>query len=240
MGVRLEVPVDSLESALAARDGGADRIELCGALSEGGLTPSLGLIEAARAHLSIPIHVMIRPRAGDFCYSELELVAMRRDVQLAQNAGCNGVVFGFLNTDGSIDADRTKLLLDAARPLSVTFHRAFDLTPDPLEALQTLIELGADRVLTSGQAGAALEGVDLISELVKAARGRIIVMPGGGVEQGLEEIVQKSGVREVHLSARKTLRSPVQTQTALEGSLGTRQIADGKRIAQIKSRLARL
>lgn len=238
MSVRLEVCVDSLESAVAAQEGGADRVELCSALSEGGLTPSLGLIEAVRAALSLPIHLMIRPRAGGFGYSATEIALMQRDIQLAKATGCDGVVLGVLRPDGRVDEARTRQLLEAAHPLSVTFHRAFDLTPNPLEALQVLIRLGLDRVLTSGQAATALEGLDCIAKLVEAARGRISIMPGGRVEQGLEAILRGSGAKEVHLSARKRL--PGSGRSALEGHFGPHSVADRERIAQIKAALAQL
>jgi copper homeostasis protein len=183
---------------------------------------------------------MVCSRAEDFCYSELEIRVMERDIQLAKNAGCDGVVFGLLGLDGTIDVERTKRLLDVARPLSMTFHRAFDLTPDPPQALEALIRLGVDRVLTSGQEATALEGIALISKFVEAAQECIIVMPGGGVERGLEEIVRRSGVREVHLSARKTLPSSVPPNLALEEQFSTLQIVDRERITEIKARLARV
>lgn len=227
----LEICVDSLDSALAAQAGGADRIELCSALSEGGLTPSLGLLETVREHLVIPIQVMIRPRGGDFCYSDLEFRAMRRDIELAKAAGADGVVFGLLQPDGRVDIERTRALLEAARPMSITFHRAFDLTSDPFIALETLIGLGVDRLLTSGQAATAYEGLDLIARLVTRADQRIKIMPGGGVEAHVGEIIEASGVSEVHCSA----RSPVPSRHPGVSLVGpTRLVADQGRIRRLK------
>jgi copper homeostasis protein len=198
----LEACVDSVEAALAAEAGGAGRVELCADLLEGGITPSGGTIRAACERLQIPVNVIVRPRGGDFCYSDVEVDVMRRDITLAKDAGANGVVIGVLNPDGTVDAERTRALVDLARPLSVTFHRAFDVTRDPFEALETLIELGLDRVLTSGQEPNVLEGLDLIVELVQAAGERIIVMPGAGItERNIHKIIAASGARELHVYA---------------------------------------
>ena len=198
----LEACVDSVEAALAAEAGGAGRVELCADLLEGGITPSGGTIQAACEMLRIPVNVIIRPRGGDFCYSDVEFDVMGRNVALAKAAGANGVVIGILNPDGTVDVERTRALVERARPMSVTFHRALDVTRDPFKALETLIELGIDRVLTSGQEPNVLEGLDLIVELVRAARERIIVMPGAGItERNIHKIVAASGVREVHVYA---------------------------------------
>ena len=198
----LEACVDSVEAALAAEAGGAGRVELCADLLEGGITPSGGTIQAACEMLQIPVNVIIRPRGGDFCYSEVEFDVMQRNVKLAKAAGANGAVIGILRPDGTVDSERTGVLVELARPMSVTFHRAFDVTRDPYEALETLIELGIDRVLTSGQEPSVLEGLDLIVDLVRAAGERIIVMPGAGItERNIEKIVAASGVREAHVYA---------------------------------------
>jgi len=200
--MRFEVCVDSIEGVRAAHGAGADRVELCAALVEGGTTPSLGAIRRARAVAGIRLHVMIRPRGGDFLYSEEEFAAMEQDIGAAKAEGADGVVFGLLLAGGGIDADRTARLIAAARPMAVTFHRAFDLAAEPVAALETLIELGADRVLTSGQAESALDGLPLIAELVRRADGRIIVMPGGGINSGnVRKIVRQSACREVHFAA---------------------------------------
>ena len=205
----IEVCVDSVESAVAAEAGAADRVELCANLLEGGTTPSLGMIELAAERLAIPLHVIIRPRGGDFCYSSLELDVMRRDILRARAAGAAGLVFGVLTTGGHIDVDRTRELIALARPLSVTFHRAFDMARDPYASLEQLVELGVDRLLTSGRQATAYAGLALIADLVRIARGRIGIMPAGGVAARLNEIVRGSGVTEVHLTATTVVDSPM-------------------------------
>jgi copper homeostasis protein len=198
-GLTFEVCVDSVESALAAEQGGTDRIELCSDLIEGGLTPSSGALKVAREALRLKIMAMIRPRGGDFCYSDAEFRVMQHDIAAAKDARADGVVLGLLLPDGTIDAERTQQLLSLARPLAVTFHRAFDMTRDPYSALERLIELGVDRVLTSGQEPTVWEGVDLIADLVRRASRRIVIMPGGGItERNVGRIVAATGVTEVH------------------------------------------
>jgi len=204
----LEVLVDSLDAARAAQAGGADRLELCQNLFEGGTTPSAGMISAVVAAVRLPVNVMLRPRGADFCYSDDEMEVMQRDLRLIKQSGANGVVFGILHPDGSIDAERCSVLTAAARPLSVTFHRAFDVTRDAVEALEDLIRLGIDRVLTSGQEATAFEGAELISQLVQRAAGRIAVMAGGGIrEHNARRILQLSGAREIHVSASGAINS---------------------------------
>lgn len=206
-GLCVEVCVDSVEGAMAAQDGGAVRVELCDNLFEGGTTPSVGTIALARRHLHIDLNVIIRPRGGDFCYSEIEFEVMRRDIEEAKQLGANGVVIGLLTPDGAIDVERTRVLIDLARPLSVTFHRAFDVCRDPFEALETLVDLGVDRLLTSGQEASVLEGLELIGELVRRAGDRIIIMPGGGIREHHLAKILAVGVREIHVSARSTVSS---------------------------------
>ncbi len=187
---------------MAAERGGADRVELCAALVEGGTTPSLGAIREARARTRLRIMVMIRPRAGDFLYSDVDLAVMERDIRAAKEIGVDGVVFGLLDPDGDVDVPRTGRLVEIARPLEVTFHRAFDHTRDPVLALEKLIAAGVTRVLTSGQERTAAEGAALLARLVGLAGSRIAVMPGGGIrEHNVREIVERTGAREVHLSA---------------------------------------
>ncbi len=206
--MKIEICVDSVEGAMTAARGGADRVELCDNLMEGGTTPSGGCIKLARANLSIGLQVIIRPRGGDFLYSDIEMAVMVEDVRLAKALGADGVVIGCLTADGDVDQARTSALAELARPMNVTFHRAFDMCRDPRKALETLIELGIDRVLTSGQEASVLEGLDLICDLNKLAAGRIIVMPGGGLTaRNVQKIVERSGVREVHLSARSGVES---------------------------------
>jgi copper homeostasis protein len=204
----LEVCVDSIAGALAAQEGGAKRVELCAALFEGGITPSAATIELARRHLAIDLNVMIRPRGGDFLYSDLEYAIMQRDIELAKGMGANGIVIGLLTPDGNVDVPRTQELVELARPMSVTFHRAFDMVADPSAALDSLIGLGLDRVLTSGLEPTALEGAETIAELIRQAAGRIIVMPGGGInERNITKIVRQTGAVEIHMSGRRAQES---------------------------------
>ena len=204
----LEVCVESVEGAIAAQQGGADRVELCANLMEGGTTPSAGSMQEARRNLDIALQVMIRPRGGDFCYSAIEFEIMKRDIETARSAGADGVVIGILREDGSIDEVRTRALTELARPMSVTFHRAFDMSRDPFEAMEILIGIGIDRILTSGQESSVLEGLDLIARLVGAAGDRIIIMPGGGItERNFNSIVVQSGARELHIAALENVES---------------------------------
>jgi copper homeostasis protein len=200
--MRFEICVDSTEGVRAAREAGAHRVELCANLLEGGTTPSVGLIRRARSVDGIGLQVMIRPRGGDFLYSDDEFAAMRTDVQTARAEGADGVVIGLLTEDGRIDAARSRLLIDAARPSAVTFHRAFDMAKDPFESLETLVDLGVERVLTSGQEDSVLEGLSLITDLVDRAGSRLIVMPGGGITpRNVARIVRESGAAEIHFAA---------------------------------------
>lgn len=208
--ILLEACVDSVDAALAAQAGGAGRVELCADLLEGGCTPSAGTIQLARQRLHIKLNVIIRPRGGDFCYSEAEFAAMKLDVALCKQAGADGVVIGLLHPDGTVDRERTAELIQLARPLSVTFHRAFDMTRDPYTAFETLIELGVDRILTTGQDASALEGLDLIATLVERAAGRVIIMPGipGSIsERNLKRILEATGIQEMHSYAPVTQES---------------------------------
>ncbi len=240
--LQLEVCVDSVESAVNAQQGGADRVEICDNLFEGGTTPSAGSIAVARENLSIGLQVIIRPRGGDFLYDEREVAVMQHDLKLAKELGANGVVIGALTSQGQVDRKTTQQLMELARPMNVTFHRAFDMTADPCQALEHLIELGVDRVLTSGQQATAWEGVELIKELVKQAAGRIIVMPGGGInEHNLLALVQQTGVHECHVSGRKSRVSQMQYQNHQAYMGGTlrlpeyeRKVTDTERIAHFR------
>jgi copper homeostasis protein len=197
-----EICVDSVAGVRAARAAEAARVELCGDLLEGGTTPSRGMIRQARTVAGIGLHVIIRPRGGDFLFDDDEFAVMQADIDTAKAEGANGVVIGLLNADGEIDAARTRALIKLARPLAVTFHRAFDMTPDPFEALETLVGLGVDRVLTSGQEATVLEGLPLIAELIRRAGDRIIVMPGGGITaRNIDRIVAAARPREIHFAA---------------------------------------
>lgn len=204
----IEIVVFNIESAIQAQLGGADRIELCDNPAEGGTTPSVGVIEQAKKNLNIDVYVMIRPRGGDFCYSDHEFAAMQRDIEICKQLKVEGVVFGILTSDGRVDHNRNKTLIDLARPMKVTCHRAFDMTRDPGEALEDCISIGFDRILTSGQQPHAIKGVDLISQLIKRSNGRIIIMPGSGVnEETVGEIVSKTEATEIHFSARRFVAS---------------------------------
>lgn len=204
----LEICAGSVESAIAARDGGAQRIELCAALEIGGITPSAGIIAEARKVEGLALNVIIRPRGGDFLYNSYEAESMIHDIQLCKKLGVDGVVIGALTADGDIDTSLCRRLIDAADGMSVTFHRAFDMCRNPQRALEELIALGCDRVLTSGQAATAEAGIPLLKELVEQAAGRIIIMPGCGVNSAnAARILQETGATEIHASARKSVGS---------------------------------
>ncbi|KAF1375751.1 hypothetical protein PFLUV_G00223440 [Perca fluviatilis] len=201
----MEACVDSVESAVNAERGGAGRLELCSSLLEGGLTPSQGLLQVVKQNVKIPVYVMIRPRGGDFLYSDQEVEVMRKDIELMKSHGADGLVLGALTEDGQVDAELCMELLAAARPLPITFHRAFDMVNDPVVALETLISLGFQRLLTSGCDNSALEGLPLIKRLIEQAKGRIAIMPGGGInERNLQRILEGSGAEEFHCSARSS------------------------------------
>ena len=197
--VLVEAAVETVRSALAAQQGGAGRIELCASLNDGGITPSIGLIEAALEDVSIPVFVMIRPRPGGFAYDAVELGIMERDITVARELGVDGLVFGVLDAQQRVDFESMRRLQDAAGEMPVTFHRAIDRTPDIFAALDTLMELGVSRVLSSGGAASALDGADTLTRMVEHAAGRIHIMAGGGVrESNAAEIVRRAGVSELH------------------------------------------
>lgn len=209
----LEVCCDSIDSALAAERGGAQRIELCNSLSEGGLTPSAGFIRTARANASIALFVMIRPRGGDFCYSDAEFAAMKEDIMVAKSSGADGVVLGLLTEDGDVDVARTEALVELAAPLPVTFHRAFDVSADLYRSLEDVSKTGAQRILTSGGMPEAPEGAKHIRRLVEAAGERIKIMAGSGINsKNAAEFIAQTGVSEIHSSAKAAVRSPMRYQ----------------------------
>lgn len=213
--MKLEICIDSVESALAAEAAGADRVELCQGLIEGGTTPSPGTIRLTRKLTSLGVMVIIRPRGGDFLYTDHETDVMLEDIRAAKAAGADGVVIGCLNADGSIDVKKCRPLILAAQPMSVTFHRAFDLCRDPFEALEQIIDLGCDRMLTSGQEATVLEGADLIRDLITKAGDRIVIMPGGGITtRNVGKIVALTGAQEIHMSCRRSLDSGMQHRNA--------------------------
>jgi copper homeostasis protein len=197
--ILVEAAVETFESALAAERGGADRIELCANLSDGGTTPSTELIAAVAERVRIPVFVLIRPRGGDFVYAANEIDGMSRDIALAASMGVGGIVTGALTSSGRVEVSHTRALVKAAAGLPVTFHRAFDFTENQPEALEQVITLGVSRVLTSGGAATAFDGADAIAALVRRARGRIAILAGGGVrQQNVRQVIARTGVGEVH------------------------------------------
>ena len=208
--VSIEVCVDSVASAIAAERGGGARVELCGNLLEGGVTPSAAMIELVRQRISIGLQVMIRPRGGDFCYTADEFEIMRRDILVAKKLGADGVVLGILDVNGNVDIERTRELVNLARPLNVTFHRAIDMSVDLLRAAEDVCQTGANRLLTSGGEQTAWQGVETISRLVKAVHGRILVIACGGIDRGnAASIVERTGVREIHVGLGSAVASPM-------------------------------
>lgn len=203
--IAIEICVGDVESAIAAEAGGADRVELCDNLAVGGTTPSAGTIAEAVRWLSIPVHVLIRPRAGDFVHGDRELAVIRRDIEAARALGVAGIVIGVLDDRRRIATSQMAALIELARPLSVTFHRAIDASLDPLDTLDRLIELGVDRVLSSGGRPSALQGAAMLRSMVDRAAGRIAVMAGGRVSaENVDSLLQTTGVREIHVGSAAT------------------------------------
>jgi copper homeostasis protein len=208
--MQLEICVDSVESAIAAERGGADRVELCSDLLEGGITPSAGLMALVRKRIGIGVFVMIRPRGGDFCYTDAEYEVMREDIRQARELGADGIVLGVLDEHARVDVERTRKLVELAGSLPVTFHRAIDMTPDPCGALKDVIETGATRVLTSGGAAKVTEGTSVVARMVAAAADRIHVMAGGGITlETIARVAEATGAGEFHASLRSARPSPV-------------------------------
>lgn len=207
----IEIATTDFTTTKSAVEGGADRIELCAALSEGGTTASFGTIKKCREAFNVQLFPIIRPRSGDFLYSNEEFDIMLYEIKLCKDLGCDGVVIGLLNKDGSVDVKRSSKLIELAYPLEVTFHRAFDRCKDPFEALEQLIEIGCQRILTSGQQPGAPQGVNLITQLVKVADDRIIIMPGSGVrKENIKELAEKTGATEFHSSLRGSQKSEME------------------------------
>lgn len=199
---KLEIIGFNIESCLAAQEGGADRIELCVSPGEGGTTPPYGLIKSAREKLRINLYTMIRPRGGDFLYNDTDFEIMKMDVEFCKKSGCDGIVTGILTTNGKVDKKRCRELIELAYPLEVTFHRAFDRVENPFDSLEDIIDLGFERILTSGLKSKAIENTQLLAELVKKADGRIIIMPGSGVNpENVISIAESTGAKEFHSSA---------------------------------------
>jgi len=235
----IEVVCYSVESAIAAQGGGADRVELCGGLTEGGTTPSSGTIEAARKHLTIDLFVMIRPRSGDFLYSDVEFDIMKRDIEDCKRTGVDGVVLGMLNAEGSVDKPRCREFVRLAAPLHATFHRAFDMARDPMEALENIIECGFGRILTSGQERTAQDGASLIARLIDKAAGRIVIMPGCGIHRdNLRDVIDRTGAAEFHISALKATASSMRHRNPKVG-IGSTQTASEYEVLRTDENLVR-
>jgi copper homeostasis protein len=208
MSFKLELIAFNIQSCIDAQAAGAHRIELCANPAEGGTTPSYGFIKAARDKLTIDLYPIIRPRGGDFLYTDDEFDIMKSEIKVCKVFGCNGIVTGMLNADGTIDKKRCKELVELARPMGVTFHRAFDRTNDLLQALEDVIEIGCERILTSGGVPSVIDGADMIAALIKKAAGRIIIMPGSGVRaDNIKMLAEKTGAVEFHSSARTNFES---------------------------------
>ncbi len=217
-----EVCANSVASCLAAQEGGAQRVELCAGIPEGGTTPSYGEIAIAREMLGIKLHVIIRPRGGDFLYSPIEVRSMLKDIKMARTLGVDGVVFGCLTPKGDIDMPLMYDLMDAAKGMSVTFHRAFDVCRNPSKALEQIIDLGCNRILTSGQQPTAEQGITTLKMLNEQAAGRIILLAGCGVnENNIAHIAQETGIKEFHFSAREKQASLMQHRNPVVSMGGT-------------------
>jgi len=238
--VLIEICVDSAASALAAERGGAHRVELCSDLVEGGITPSAGLIETVRKKVGIPLYVIIRPRGGDFCYTADEFECMKRDVLAAKQLGADGVVFGILNEHGQVDKVRIRALVELARPLSTTFHRAFDMSLDLNQSLEEIIGAGMNRVLTSGGGQNAEDGIKTIVGLLASAQDRIAIMVGGGIrETNVRRILVETGAQEIHANVGHSVASPMMHRNN-KISLGTVKGREYQRVVVLQDRVARL
>jgi len=241
MNYQLEICAFNLASALVAQQAGADRIEFCAGPEEGGTTPSAGAIRTAREYLRIALYPIIRPRGGDFLYTEEEFRSMVRDIEYCKQAGCNGVVFGILLPDGSVDRARCARLVEVAYPLGVTFHRAFDWCANPFEAMETIISIGCERILTSGQRPKAQEGITLIDQLVREADDRIVIMPGSGVRaSNIAALAEKTGAAEFHTSARVLKASAMAYVNAAMNESQDSVMVDPDEVHKIKEQLAAL
>ncbi|HQR93327.1 MAG TPA: copper homeostasis protein CutC [Sediminibacterium sp.] len=235
----LEIAVFNIDSAIAAAQAGADRLELCENPQDGGTTPSYGFMKTVRELVSIPVFPIIRPHGGDFLYSEAAFRVMQKDIALAKELGFEGVVLGLLKSDGTIDSERTALLVEQAYPMEVTFHRAFDRAKDPLEALETIVKTGCSRILTSGQQPNAFDAKDLIQQLVHLASDRIIIMPGSGVRaSNIQALANFTGTQELHSSARKLVPSSMEFQVGSMQESLQNCLVDSDEIQLMKQYLA--
>ncbi|MGK9124858.1 copper homeostasis protein CutC [Olivibacter sp. SA151] len=231
----LEICANSLASALSAQLGGAQRIELCENLNEGGTTPSYGTIKSVRKLLKIKVYVLVRPRAGDFFYSDDEFTVMKEDIGICKQLGCDGIVIGLLDQDGNVDIERTKELVKLASPMGVTFHRAFDCSNDGLKALEDIIECGCERILTSGMENTATEGTAFLKTLVEKAGDRIVIMPGSGInEQNITELKKSTNAKEFHTSAKEPIPSKMIYHNMAITNMGdTIEVSNERKIRRI-------
>lgn len=241
MNYIIEIATTDFVTTKLAVEGGADRIELCAALTEGGTTPSYGMIKKCREAFTVQLFPIIRPRSGDFFYTDEEVEIMMNDVTLCKQLGCDGVVIGLLGKDGNIDLKRSERLIQLAYPLEVTFHRAFDRCRDPFEALEQLIEIGCQRILTSGQQPVAPQGINLIAQLVKASDNRIVIMPGSGVrKENIKELAEKTGAKEFHSSLRSKAKSKMEfihPAFAESGESYTNAAVDAEEVKALRNEL---
>lgn len=229
----MEVCVDSPDSAQNAENGGAMRVELCANLIEGGTTPTIGMLRVIKKLISIPVFVMIRPRGGDFCYSSCELEIMKEDIRILKEAGADGFVFGLLTKDGKVDEKKSAELLGLCLPLQATFHRAIDMSQDIFDSLAQIIKLGFSRVLSSGGSQTALQGVDVLKEMVNQAGDKIIIIPGGGLNtENLAEVLQTTKAKEFHGTARNSVKSPM---TYMKTDLRMGSVAESEYIRKVTS-----
>lgn len=217
----LEICANSFQSALNAQNAGAHRVELCSELGVGGVTPSFGLLKKVIETITIPVHVLIRPRSGNFFFSADEFDSIKHDIELCKKLGFAGIVSGVLNVDNTVDLSRVKELIELTKPLTFTFHRAFDCVPNPVEALKQLIDLGADRILTSGQEASAEVGIDLLIQLNEQANHKIIIIPGSGINTENAKLFKNAGFQEIHTSASKTIQLPIETAVDFGNSIQT-------------------
>jgi len=240
-GIKLEICSNSIFSAKQAQEAGASRVELCQNLENGGTTPSYGQIKLTRENLQIGIHVLIRPRSGDFLYTDDEFNEIIEDIRYCKSTGCDGVVIGILCADGTVDKERMRVLISEAKPMCVVFHRAFDRCKDPKQALEDIIELGCDRILTSGQQNTACQGRELLKELILQANGRIEIMPGSGIDaSNVKEIISYTGAKSVHSSAKMLEKSKMEFRNNAVSGMDEDEIFSSKErveeiIEQIKS-----
>jgi copper homeostasis protein len=238
LNFELEICCFNFQSAVIAEQAGATRIELCANPADGGTTPGYGMIKLVKEKIKIDVYPIIRPRGGDFLYDADDIAMMQTEILLCKELGCEGVVIGLLKQDGTIDKERCKKLVKLAYPMGVSFHRAFDRAIDPFEALEDIVEIGCERILTSGQRPTAIESVQLLNELVRQADDRIIVMPGSGIRgSNIAELAEKTGANEFHSSARINTGSSMEYINANMGESLTSVIADKTEIALMKSNL---